>query len=74
MPWRDGEQLEARLVAKHRERRLADAGCDDRLVRIRRDLAGGGTVELAVDRDDAAERGDGIGLERLPVGLDEVRV
>ena len=56
------------------ERRLAVAGRDDGLVRVGGDLAGGRTVHLAVDRHDPAEGGDRVGLERLPVGLDELVV
>ena len=71
---RDGQQLEAGLAAQDPERRLAEAGRDDRLVRVGRDLARGRAVELAVDPDDPAERGDRVGLERVPVGLDELVV
>ena len=49
-------------------------GRDDRLVRVRGDLAGRRPVELAVDADDPAERGDRVGLEGVPVGLDELVV
>ena len=69
---RDGEDLEAGLGLEDPERRLAVGRRDDRLVRVRGDLAGGRAVELAVDPDDAAERRDGVGLERVPVGLDEL--
>jgi hypothetical protein len=69
-----GEQLEPGLAAEDPERRLAEAGRDDRLVRVRRDLAGRGAIELAVDADDPAERRDGVGLERVPVGLDQLVV
>ena len=71
---RHGEQLEAGLAAQDAERGLAEARRHDRLVRVRGDLAGGRPVELAVDPDDAAERRDRVGLERVPVGLDELVV
>ena len=71
---RDGEDLEAGLGLEDAERRLAEARRDDRLVRVRGDLAGGRAVELAVDPDDPAERRDRVGLERVPVGLDELVV
>ena len=71
---RDGEQLESGLLLEHPERGLAEAGRDDGLVRVGRDLAGRRAVELAVDRHDPAERGDRVGLERMPVRLDELVV
>ncbi len=49
-------------------------GRHDRLVRVRRDLAGGRSVHLAIHPDDAAEGRDRIGLERVPVRLDELLV
>ena len=71
---RDREQLQAGLAAQDAERRLAEAGRDDRLVRVGGDLPGGRAVQLAVDPDDAAERGDRVGLEGVAVGLDELVV
>ena len=49
-------------------------GRDDRLVRVGRDLPRGRAVELAVDPDDPAEGGHRVGLERVPVRLDELVV
>ena len=49
-------------------------GCDDRLVRVGRDLARRRAIELAVDPDDAAEGRHRVGLEGVPVGLDELVV
>ena len=49
-------------------------GRHDRLVRVRGDLAGGRPVELAVDPDDPAEGRDRVGLEGVPVGLDQLVV
>ena len=69
---RDGEDLEAGLRLEDADRRLAVARRDDGLVRVRGDLAGGRPVELPVDSDDPAERRDRIGLEGMPVGLDQL--
>ena len=53
---------------------LAVGGRDDRLVRVRGDLAGGRAVQLAVDADDAAEGRHRIGLEGVAIRLDELVV
>ena len=71
---RDGQQLEPGLAAQDPDRRLAEAGRHDRLVRVGRDLARRRPVELAIDPDDPAERGDRVGLEGVAVGLDELVV
>ena len=71
---RDRQQLEAGLAAQDADRRLAEPGRDDRLVRVGRDLARRRAVELPVDADDPAERRDRIGLEGVPVGLDQLVV
>ena len=70
--WWDQEQLQARLVPKDPDRRVVEAGRDDRLVRVRGDLPRGGAVEDAIDANDRAERGYRVGFQRAPVGLNEL--
>ena len=53
---------------------MAEAGRHHGLVGVGRDLPGGRPVEFAVHADDPAERGDGIGLEGMAIGLDELVV
>ena len=71
---RDRQQLEPGLAAQDADRRLAEPGRHDRLVRVRRDLARRRAIELAVDPDDPAEGRHRIGLEGVPVGLDQLVV
>ena len=50
-----------------------EGGSDDGLDEEFGDLLGGGSIDLAVDADDAAEGGDGIGGESAAIGVEDGR-
>jgi hypothetical protein len=61
-----------RLRLEDAERGLVVAGATTASYEFAAISRGGRPVELAVDADDPAERRHGVGLERVPVGLDEL--